>query len=412
MIKKLRMRFIRVAMLSYTLVVMVILLTTNAVHYHTLLRHSGDMLTLLVSNQGVLPDGPNVAAGWGHNDQLYWRQHEDDETLYELRYFTVSLNAEGEVLHMNTQRTATVKPQDARRYAEEVLRSGREKGFTDCYLYQRVPSAEGWMIVFINCHQEFADMKAFLLNSLTVCLIGLLLVYVLIVLLSRREIQPMVDNFNRQKRFITDASHELKTPLTIIAANTEVIEMMDGESEWTRSTRKQINRLNTLVEKMVRLSRMDEAQMALDKTEFSLTGAVEENVAAFSPVAAQAGKPLVSSVAEHVTCRGNETAIREVIGILLDNAVKYGTPDSPITIRLQGGTHPELTVENLAPNLTPGNCEQFFGRFYRHDPARTQDEKGGFGIGLSMAQAIVDAHRGTLSAVSPDGKRIRFTLRL
>lgn len=412
MIKKLRRRFIRVAMLSFTLVVTVILLATNAVHGYAKLRHCNEMLTLLVSNQGLLPDHPSTAAGWRHNDLLYWQQHEDDETLYELRYFTVTLDEKGQVLHMNTQRTATIKPQDAKGYAEKVWQSGREKGFADCYLYQKVPSSEGWMVMFINCHQQLRDMQDFLLYSLIVCGVGLTLVYILIVLTSRREIQPMVDNYNRQKRFITDASHELKTPLTIISANTEVIEMMEGENEWTRSTRKQINRLSMLVDRMVRLSRLDEAQTALDKAVFSLTHAVEASVNTFSPVMAQAGKPLAASIAENVTYFGNETAIREVIAILLDNAVKYGEEDAPITVCLQGGSHPTLTVENLAPNLTPGSCDQLFERFYRRDASRTQGEKGGFGIGLSMAQSIAAAHRGTLSASSPDGKRIRFTLKL
>jgi signal transduction histidine kinase len=241
-----------------------------------------------------------------------------------------------------------------------------------------------------------------------VSLVGLLFVFILVCIFSNILLRPVAESYEKQKRFITDASHELKTPLTIIDANTEVIEMTSGESQWTRSIRKQISRLSSLTEKLVFLTRMDEGTSQPEMMDFPVSDAILDTAGAFVPLAEARGRTLTIDTEPNLTCHGNEGMIRQLVSLLLDNAIKYSSEGGQINLTFsRHGKNFCLIIENTVDEITPGPHNEFFERFYRSDASRNQ-KSGGYGIGLSVAYAIVHAHHGKISAHSDDNCSLKI----
>lgn len=248
------------------------------------------------------------------------------------------------------------------------------------------------------------------MTTISVSLLGLAAVFVLVVIFSRMVFLPVEESIQKQKRFITDASHELKTPLTIIDANIEVMEMESGESQWTKSTRKQIQRLSGLVQQLVTLSRLDEEKGLEEKCEFNLSEAVSECVQPYESLAQTREKNLTLNIEEDITYTGDERSIRQLAGILMDNAVKYSSENGNITLTLKKkGKKIFLEVYNDADDLPQGKLDVLFERFYRLDSSRNSGT-GGSGIGLSMAKAIVQAHKGKITAENKNGRGLTITV--
>lgn len=268
----------------------------------------------------------------------------------------------------------------------------------------------GIMIVFLDCRQDLDNLKAFAFTSIVVSAIGLLAVFILVLIFSKIVFKPVEESYEKQKRFITDASHEIKTPLTIIDANTEVLEMENGENQWTSSIRNQIKRLTVLTNQLVTLSRLDEEKREIQMQEFLLSDVVKESIQSFEVPAKAKGKALSVNLQQGIRMEGNEKAVRQLIGILMDNSLKYSSDVGSIRITLnQKGRKIRLEVYNQVDNIKQGNLDILFERFYRMDASRNS-ETGGSGIGLSVAKGIVIAHKGKISAYSNDGRSITINI--
>jgi len=244
--------------------------------------------------------------------------------------------------------------------------------------------------------------------GVALCWLGML---ALVVVLSRRAIEPVAESIVRQKEFVTNAGHELKTPLAIIRANTEAMELRQGESKWSRNIREQTVRLNGLMENLLLLARMDEfaAQPPAERVDLSLLA--QETLCSFQEGAALRGILLEEDLQPGVTVRSDRTHMAQLLSILLDNAVKYTEPEGRIGVALgQQGDQVILRVENGPARLT-GDPSRLFERFYRGDPARTQ-KTGGSGIGLSAARAIAETWQGTIRAETKGEDRVVFTVTL
>ena len=424
MIKKLRYRFIGIAMLSMTLVLASIIATINVVNY-VRTTESIDLRMEMINERGDhIPQKedftprPGTGGSGGlmegeeYKDQFRLDKKLNAEAAFDTRYFTVTVDADGEIVETNTTSIAAVDDEAAVEYVKAVMEKGSKEGYTSLYKYEMFPKNNGTVqYVFLDCERELSAVQQDLIASILISLLGLLLVLLLVVILSRRIMQPVAESYEKQKRFITDASHEIKTPLTIIDANTEVLEMVHGEDEWTKSTRKQIKRLTALTEKLVFLSRMDEENSSyMEMLDFNLSEAVLDTAEPFYSIAQAKGKELTLQVKDNITYHGDEGTIRQMVSILLDNAMKYSDENGKISLTLStAGKSIYLSVWNTTEPMKPGRYDILFERFYRAE-ASHNSKTGGFGIGLSVVQAIVQAHKGKITAKSVDGKSIVFSV--
>ena len=404
MIKKLRIKFISLSMGSLLLVLSLIIVSINMVNYRGIVRDADELLGYLADNGGMFPK---------------MKDHKDDsipksmspELPYESRYFSVLLDETGAVILADTGKIAAVDTDMAISYAGTVWQSGKSSGFIQNYRYTLRLTNSGTRIVFLDCGRSLDNVRSFLLVSCGISLIGLVAVFLLILIFSGRIIRPFSENYEKQKRFITDAGHEIKTPLTIIAADADVLGMELSGSEWLEDIQKQTKRLAELTNDLIYLSRMEEEQTQLQMVEFPLSDVVEETAQSFQAPAKTGGKSLAIKVQPMLSLRGDEKAIRQLVSILLDNALKYSPDGGAIELKLERQNRSlRLSVQNTTePDALPADTAQMFERFYRGDPSRSS-QTGGYGIGLSIAKAVAAAHKGKITAASQNGNALTITV--
>ena len=250
--------------------------------------------------------------------------------------------------------------------------------------------------------------------SAFVSLITITVLTILVYLLSKKAMKPVADSIDKQKQFITDASHELKTPLTIIAANAEVLEMCEGENEWLTSIKNQTTRLSHLVKNLVELTKLNEIHDDKLRSNFNISTALLETASNFETSAEVANKNFSYSAADDIIYHGNEAEIRQLITILCDNAIKYTDECGHIKLSLyKSGKNIIIESYNTCEYVDPQTVSRLFDRFYRADSSRTRDSKtGGYGIGLSIAQAIVHRHKGKIKVFTSGTTGITFKITL
>lgn len=414
MIRKLRFKLIAASMFSLALVLFLILGGINLVSYRKAVTDADSILQVLGSNDGTfpmrepvqtgesaLPEPPTDHGRGGRQPGL------TAETPYESRYFSVLVNGTGQVVQVDTGQIAAVDEEDAADYALQVWSSGSTAGFVQDYRYLRCEETEGTRIIFLDCTRSLSNCRATLTASVGLAVLGLGAVFLLLMILSGRIVRPMAESYEKQKRFITDAGHELKTPLTIIGADADLVEMECGENQWLEDIRRQAQRLTGLTNDLIFLSRMEEDQPPLQAIEFPLSDVVEEMAQSFQGPARGQNKELQVQVQPLLSYTGDEKGIRQLVSILLDNALKYSPENTAVSLCLEKkGRTVQLTVENTTEiPLEKDQLEHLFDRFYRADQSRNS-RKGGHGLGLSIAKGIVHAHKGKIRAEAPDAARL------
>ncbi len=416
MIKKLQRRFIIIAVSAVAAVLLVILGSICISIYSEVVAEADSTLSILAENNGNYPkpdnnkDNNNGGGNFSYSSKP--RQEMSPEAPFETRFFVAYLDDSGEISSVNTGSIAAVATDEAIDYTSEVIESGRQKGFSGVYRFSVSKTDSGIMVIFLDCSRGLNMFSKFLSAILAVSLLGLLGVFIIVLLLSKRAIKPIAISYEKQKHFITDASHELKTPLTVINASTEVLEMTQGESEWTQSIRNQVARLTELTNSLVSLARMDEHDSKPLMTDFSISDAVSEGLEPFAILAVQKGKTFETNIQKNITYEGNEEEIRKLVGVLTDNAIKYSGENGEISVTLKTGSKgPHLLFRNTVEGIEKGNHDEMFERFYRGDSSHSS-EIGGFGIGLSIARAIVNTHKGKITARSEDGKSLTISIQL
>ncbi len=422
MIRKLRRRFIATAMLAVMLVLLCLISIINVVDYRTITNRADVLLDLLVENNGTFPDFPGKPLGNGaalkeKEDTIPWNGPDQmsAETPYESRYFTVRLSKDGSQESVNTGKIASIDSEEAVTIARQVKRIGKTHGYYGWYRYRIVEEADGsQLLLFLDRGKEMASAQNLMVVSMMTYIISNLVIFALILLFSRKVFQPVEESYAKQKQFITNAGHELKTPLAIIDSCTEVLEMENGDNKWTDGIHEQVGRLTTMTKDLVDLARMDETDMELDKRSFDLSKAIAEELQPFTLLAEEQGLTLNLQIDPDINSfYGSERTIKQLASILADNAVKYAVPGSTIDLRLRRtrARRIHLTSCNEAENVTKGQHSELFDRFYRADKSHSS-RKNGYGIGLSMAKTIAESHGGRISAVSEDGKHLKITASL
>ncbi len=399
MIKKLRQKLIAVSMLALFLVLFVILGAVNILNYREIIETADQTLSILQAGRGTFPDPDNAPPPGGG------RPHMSPELPYASRYFSVLLSDSGQVISVDTGKISAVDTQDAMEYAAQVWESGNERGFAANYRYVRSEENAGTRIIFLDCAGDLATFRSFLLSSCIIAALGLFAAWILILLFSRRIIRPIAESYEKQKQFVADAGHEIKTPITIIDADTEILLMDMKENEWLNDIRLQTKRLASLTSDLISLAKLDEAEGNLPRIDFPFSDRTAETAQSFQALARTMGKSLELSLEPMISLCGDEKALSQLVSILLDNALKYSPAGGRICLSLKRqGRFIRLAVSNPTAGLTADDVGHMFDRFYRGDKSRS--ETPGYGIGLSMAKAIAEAHKGKISARLADTGRI------
>ena len=329
-----------------------------------------------------------------------------EETRFSTRFFTVRFNGAGEIVSEDIEFISSITEETAHEYARKALERNRQRGWMDGYRYKIYETSRGQAVVFVDGSMNRSVSRVQLFTAGTVMLGSLIVILVLILIFSKKAVKPIAESYEKQKQFITDANHELKTPLTLILTNLDIAEAEVGKNEWLEDIRAEGERMSALVKQLVTLSRMDEDQAEMEFHTFSLSDTVQDTVSEFETLAEGKGTPLISSVREDVSYCGNEAGIRRVVSILLDNAIKYCDSGGTINLSLTLKRHPVICVENSFADADSLELDRLFDRFYRADKSRTFT--GSFGIGLSIAKAVVQKHRGEIFAYKVSAGRIGF----
>ena len=402
MIRTLRTRLVAAAMASLGVVLTVILGLVLLSSYQNIVSDADRILNLLGENQGEFPQLP-PDFDW----EAEGPRRQSPELGYEIRYFSVLLDGAGAVAETDTGRIAAVDQAEAEDYARQAAASGMERGFLGDYRYLVASEGTGTRVVFLDYGGHLLNFRSTALTALWVAGGGMLAVFLLLLLLSRRIVRPIAESHEKQKRFLTDAGHELKTPIAIIQADTDVLTLETGEgNEWVTDIQRQVARLTDLTNELMDLARLEEPRGGGNFLPFSFSDLVEETAQSFQALARSQGKGLALSIQPRLTLVGEEKRLAQLVSLLLDNAVKYAPPGDEITLSLaRQGKALRLTVTNAAPGLSREVLENMFDRFYRGDKARSS-QQGGYGIGLAVAKAVVQAHRGRITAAAQAGRLV------
>lgn len=403
MIKKLKLKFIVLALSALFVLLSVIVGGMNLLNYNAVVKEADNILLLLSQNKGAFPPPPNDKNDWLPPGM-------SPEIPYETRFFSVVVNNRGEVIHTETSRVSAIDGKTASQYAQTVVQHGNNQGFVGNYRYISSPEMNGVRITFLDCGRKLDLFHNFAVFSVGMSLLGYVITAIAICFFAGKFIRPVAESYEKQKQFITDAGHELKTPLTIINANVDLLSIDMGENECLEDVRQQTKRLTTLTNNLIYLARMEEAGNSLQMIEFPVSEIIFDAATPFQTLAQIQKKELSLQVQPMLSLRGNDNTISQLVSILLDNALKYSPEGSHISLSFEKqGRKLILSVTNLSVMpITDENLRHVFDRFYRADSSHNS-ETGGHGIGLSMANTIVAAHNGKISASSRDGRLFTVT---
>lgn len=407
MIKRLKIKFIILSMTSLFILLSAIIMGMNLLNYNAVVNEADEILVLLSQNKGRFPDIPETP---GNIEENRLPPHMSMELPYESRYFSVLINSSGGIIQTETSRIASVDTTQAIEYANHVLSKDNTNGFVNDFRFVRYTEGNNIRITFLDCGRKLDSFNQFLFISLGMALAGLIVVFFVIFFLAGRIIQPIAESYEKQKRFITDAGHEIKTPLTIINANVDILEMELGKNECIEDIQQQIRRLTSLTNDLVYLARMEESENSIQMIEFPISEVVYETVAPFKTLAQTRGIEFICNIQPLLSMKGNDKAIQQLVSILMDNALKYSPAGGTITLDMaKQGRLLCLSVSNTTEaEISNKNLSQVFDRFYRSDTSHNS-EAGGYGIGLSIAKAIVTAHGGKIQALTKDNNSFQIT---
>ena len=407
MFKQLQKSFVKSAMLSFTAVLLVVLVAVNVVNYRQTVNQVDRLVTMLVNNDGTFPDAPEGGMGpkehpeHGMPKGMEFRKDDQMAT----RYAVVRV-ANDEVQSVDQSHLVSLDETTLKELGLRLAQGTSTQGWEGSLRYQVAKTDAGTMVVLVDANKETQQISRLMMVTGAVFILCLAVVYVLVRLVSKRAIRPFVENVERQQQFIANASHEIKTPLAVLSANTDLLAMMGTEAKFVDSNKRQIKRLNSLVEQMLILSRYDEGEAAATKEEVDLVAVTKTIVEEILPVLNEKGLQVEFTGEAQTIITTNKSAMTELIRILLDNAMKYTVGEPVITIEAKRN---QLAIGNETEPMTKEQVSQIFDRFYRVDSSRNRTT-GGSGLGLSIAQKIAETNDVQLTAELTSETQIRFVI--
>lgn len=399
MIKKLQRKVIFLITFSVFVVLLIVLGSINVLNIVNIDHKSDKLINVIMDNNGSIPKNFKFYYNSKYSViHIPFNSKYYIETPFQTRYFSVKVLNTGNML-VDIQNIASINYVQAIKLTESVIQSNRKSGYIGIYKYKVLDKGNYKLLVFLDWSREILTIKELLFASCFVGIVFLVLVSCIAMFLSKKAIKPFIESVEKQQRFITDAGHEIKTPLAIIFSNTEVIEMYNGENEWTNSIKNQVNRLNDLVKGLLTLAKMDESKFILEVQEFSCGSIVVNLVDSFETLFISKNIKIYKDLDSNLKMNGNEKDFYNLISILLDNAIKYTSNNGVIKICLRKkDSKVEFIISNTCDVYLKGDLNYLFDRFYRLDNSRSRDG-GGYGIGLSIANSIVKTHKGKINAI-------------
>ena len=314
--------------------------------------------------------------------------------------YTILLNEDGSVASWTSERTDLYSDEQVQTIAESILADGRQSGRVGTQFYRVISGEAQTRLIVLDARLDFLSASNTLHASILITSIACVLLSLLAALLIRRMVRPVEEAFTRQKQFVSDASHELKTPLAVISANAEVLEQEIGENEYLGYIRSEVRRTDALIRHLLTLARLDRNANRVEMNTFDLSRALLDVILPFESTVFEAGKTMEMDIPDGIECRGNEEMIKELAVILLSNAVKYSDDGGQIRITLSAkGRQREIRVFNTGNPIPPEDREKIFDRFWRGEPSHARNTDG-HGLGLSIARSIVEAHHGKITVES------------
>ncbi len=402
--KKLRLKMIGIVFASVVaaFMVMTIILVMCFGAYR---NRQADQITAMISeNNGTVPQLKDYKQQQKNSQafERYFNNYNEDSS-YRTRFFRIFFDEDKKVTNVNMDHIAAVDVKKAVRMTKMAMLRRGKVGLVGSYRYRKeYKDGQVRSIIFLDCKENQSFYHLAVTITITVSTLLTCLITVIFAIASKRAVRPFEINSNRQKQFITDASHELKTPLAIISANAEVLQYKGDGNEWTQNIIDQTKHMGKLINQLLVLAKLDEVQEKSEKQEADLKLLLEETIEPFEEVATQKKVTLKLHLEEGVTIRVNREQIAQLVSILTENAAKYVNDGGKIVWRLTKTQHGAvLVVKNTTEKELP-DTKRMFDRFYRSDSSRSS-KTGGQGIGLSIAKKIVDNHKGSITAKAGDG---------
>lgn len=406
MLKKMQRRFITAAMTAFSMVMLILITGINGLNHYQMTRSQDNKINGILEYDQMITSHPEN----NHPpiNEMPWAGGADAE--FTTRFFVIHCNEYGKISVFGNDYITTIDEKTAETYTRAVLKQKKAKGTYNDYRYAVKTNDTELTLVFLYIADSLQFNQTLLFVSVLIGICSLTAVFLLVLIFSRPAIRPFMKNIERQKQFITDASHELKTPITSIATSADILAMEYEADEWIQNIQHQTNRLAKLVNQLVMLSRLDEEMPFPEKATFSLSEAAWEIAEPFAAMAKACGKTYTQSIDENLSLYGDRNAIQQMLSILLDNAVKYSSTNGEIRLSIYG-RRSKIYMElfNTCDMHGIVELDHLFDRFYRPDESRSTNT-GGYGIGLSIAQAIAVSHGGKIIASTPEQNSILFQI--
>ncbi len=404
MTKTLKRRFIIFTMTAVTCLLVFIVLAINSLNWMMLERESDTVLETLVDADGIFQQ-------MDFNRPPPFSRPLDMDRMRASRFFTVRSDFSGNIMDVNIDQISAIDKETAKSYALEVLKTDDTSGRVHGYKFAVKQIGPGQLMFFMDTSEQSENFRMVLFASSAIAVLCWVILLIIVILLSGKVIRPVLVGMEKQKQFITNAGHEMKTPLAIIQSNNDTMALIHGENKYNVHIRNQTKRLNVLMSNLLTLAKLDE-EIPLPTETVNISDVAGELLPAYTEDAQARNLRFTVQIEPDIVIQTNKDSFRQMLTVLLDNAIKY-TPDSG-SVRLslaRDGRHIQIIEENTCdPSLEP-DPERLFERFYRGDAARTQKESSGYGIGLSAARAICENFGGKLTAEYSSADSIRFTAR-
>lgn len=410
-VKRLQRKFVAIMMGVLLAVFAVVVATLNIMMQISSSRQTGMLLQAVVDRDGIdfhMPDDmPDVSAQDGTDIPI-----PAPMMLRSGRFFYVKVGPENEIIDAHYDMIFDLILETVEGYAREVLSSGKTSGKNETFQYLVAEKDYGRIIAFAERGMEMQLLQRLIGNSLWIAGAACLVLFGFSVWLSRWAVRPVQDAFDKQRRFVSDASHELKTPLTIISANADVLEHEIGNNIRLTHIQEQSTRMNALIHDMLSLARTEERNEKAVPVRFDLSSAVLSTVLEFESRVFEEGKTLRYQIDENIFYLGNETQLKQMVAIFVDNAIKHSDESGTMEVKLALNEGKIVfTVCNTGEGIVEAEQERIFERFYRSDASRSR-KTGGYGLGLAIAKSIVEHHSGKITVASKEGEWVRFRVAL